>query len=108
MTASGPGAPPEAASIEYGGIHHVGMLVENTAAAKRFYMDVLGMGDDHALRNPKLPFGGTFVRAGNSQIHLMELPSVDPKVGRPEHGGRCVPPSRSRSSAGQRPFAPPG
>jgi glyoxylase I family protein len=67
------------------------MLVENTEVAKRFYMDVLGMADDHAMRNPKLPFGGTFLRAGSSQIHLMELPSVDPKVGRPEHGGRCVP-----------------
>jgi hypothetical protein len=75
-------------SIQYGHVQHVAVLVEDTAAAKRFYMEVLGMADDHALRNPKLPFDGTFLKAGNSQIHLMELPSVDPKTGRPEHGGR--------------------
>jgi glyoxylase I family protein len=64
------------------------MLVEDTAAARQFYMEVLGMTDDYDLRNPNLPFDGTFLRAGNSQIHLMELPSVDPKTGRPAHGGR--------------------
>jgi hypothetical protein len=77
-----------ASAIQYGHVQHVAVLVEDTAAAKRFYMEVLGMADDHALRNPKLPFDGTFLKAGNSQIHLMELPSVDPKTGRPEHGGR--------------------
>lgn len=83
-------APADAsvAKVQYGGIQHVGMLVEDTATAKRFYMDVLGMTDDDALRNPNLPFVGAFLRAGNSQVHLMELPSVDPKVGRPDHGGR--------------------
>jgi glyoxylase I family protein len=77
-----------AVSIEYGGIQHVGVLVEDTVASKKFYMEVLGMADDHALRSPKLPFEGTFLRAGNSQIHLMELPNSNPKDGRPEHGGR--------------------
>jgi glyoxylase I family protein len=80
-------APP---SVQFGCVQHVGMLVENTELAKRFYVNVLGMADDHAQRNPNLPFGGTFLRAGSSQIHLMELPSVDPKIGRPEHGGRFV------------------
>jgi glyoxylase I family protein len=90
----GEGSPVDAPSvasapvIEYGHVQHVGLLVEDTAKAKRFYVEVLGMGDDHALRNAKLPFGGTFLRAGNSQIHLMELPSMDPKTGRPQHGGR--------------------
>lgn len=75
-------------SIEYGAIQHIGLLVASTARAKAFYTDVLGMADDEHLRNPALPFGGTFVRAGDSQIHLMELPSPDPTTGRPEHGGR--------------------
>lgn len=90
MTSGSSTEPTSAQKIEYGCIQHVGMLVEDTETAKRFYMDILGMSDDHALRNPKLPFGGTFVRAGNSQVHLMELPSVDPKDGRPTHGGRYV------------------
>lgn len=74
--------------IKYGTIQHIGLLVEDTAVARRFYLDVLCMVDDHDKRNPELPFAGTFVRAGSSQIHLMELPSLNPKEGRPEHGGR--------------------
>lgn len=75
-------------AIKYGAIQHIGLLVEDTAVAKQFYMDVLGMVDDHEKRNPELPFAGTFLRAGSSQIHLMELPTLNPKEGRPEHGGR--------------------
>lgn len=30
------------------------------------------------------------MRFGKDQIHLMELPSMDPKEGRPEHGGKCI------------------
>lgn len=74
--------------VHYGRIQHAGVLVKDTLVSKKFYMDVLGMLDDDALRNPKLPFKGAFLRAGASQIHLMELPSPDPEEGRPEHGGR--------------------
>lgn len=76
--------------VQYGRIQHAGVLVKDTAVSKKFYMDVFGMQDDDELRNPKLPFKGAFLRAGASQIHLMELPSPDPKEGRPEHGGRYV------------------
>lgn len=75
-------------SVEYGRIQHAGVLVRDTEASKKFYMNVLGMADDTELRNPKLPFEGAFVKAGSSQIHLMELPNPDPLDGRPEHGGR--------------------
>lgn len=74
--------------IDYGRIQHAGLLVRDTLASKKFYMDVLGMSDDTELRNKKLPFDGAFLRAGSSQIHLMELPNPDPLEGRPEHGGR--------------------
>lgn len=77
-------------SVEYGSIQHAGILVRDTNASKQFYMDVLGMADDTSLRNSKLPFDGAFVRAGASQIHLMQLPNPDPLDGRPEHGGRYV------------------
>lgn len=75
-------------AVQYGRIQHAGVLVKNTVESKKFYMDVFGMDDDTALRNTKLPFKGAFLRAGSSQIHLMELPNPDPLHGRPEHGGR--------------------
>lgn len=53
-----------------------------------WYTGLLGMADDTHLRNAALPFPGAFVRAGASQIHLMELPNLDPVDGRPPHGGR--------------------
>lgn len=77
-------------TIHYGRIQHAGVLVKDTAVSKKFYMDVFGMHDEDKLRNPKLPFKGSFLKAGSSQIHLMQLPSPDPEDGRPEHGGRCV------------------
>ncbi len=75
-------------AIQYHGIQHAGVLVDDTEKAKKFYMEVLGMTDDTHLRNAKLPFKGAFMKAGDSQIHLMEIQSMDPKEGRPEHGGR--------------------
>eukprot|EP00188_Purpureofilum_apyrenoidigerum_P002689 Plantae.Rhodophyta-Purpureofilum_apyrenoidigerum.ctg2758.p1 GENE.Plantae.Rhodophyta-Purpureofilum_apyrenoidigerum.ctg2758~~Plantae.Rhodophyta-Purpureofilum_apyrenoidigerum.ctg2758.p1 ORF type:complete len:173 (-),score=28.09 Plantae.Rhodophyta-Purpureofilum_apyrenoidigerum.ctg2758:189-707(-) len=74
-------------SVEFGGIQHAGMIVENTQKALKFYTKVLGMVDDTATR-PNLAFKGAFVRAGAQQVHLMELPNPDPKQGRPDHGGR--------------------
>lgn len=79
---------PDLTSINYGRIQHAGVLVTDTEKSKEFYMKVYGMQDDDHLRNPKLPFKGSFMRAGSSQIHLMELPSPDPIMGRPIHGGR--------------------
>lgn len=77
------------AGVRYGGIQHAGVLVKDTESSKQFYMQVLGMVDETDLR-PGLPFPGAFVRAGASQIHLMELPNPDPLTGRPAHGGRYV------------------
>jgi glyoxylase I family protein len=48
----------------------------------------LGMVDESHMRNPKLPYPGAFMGCGANQIHLMELPIMDPLEGRPEHGGR--------------------
>ena len=74
-------------SIEYAGIAHAGVLCNNTQKSVDFYMNVLGMEDETHLR-PNLPFPGAFLRGGNQQIHLMELPNPDPLENRPEHGGR--------------------
>ena len=73
--------------IEYSGIAHAGVLCKNTEQSLDFYVSVLGMEDETYLR-PNLPFPGAFIRGGNQQIHLMELPNPDPLENRPEHGGR--------------------
>mmetsp|Transcript_37420 Transcript_37420/g.38103 ORF Transcript_37420/g.38103 Transcript_37420/m.38103 type:complete len:159 (-) Transcript_37420:123-599(-) len=75
-------------ALKYGGVHHAGILVSDTQKSKEFFIKVLGFEDDSHLRPSKLPYPGAFLRCGQDQIHLMELPSMDPKEGRPEHGGR--------------------
>ena len=72
----------------YGSIQHCGVLVRDTAESLEFYKKAFGFLDETHLRNPKLPYKGGWLRAGSSQIHLMELPNPDPVAGRPDHGGR--------------------
>jgi glyoxylase I family protein len=72
----------------FGGIQHAGVVVSDTLKSKQFYIDVFGFSDDTHLRSTTLPFAGAFLRCGESQIHLMQLPNCDPTEGRPEHGGR--------------------
>lgn len=58
-------------------MHHA-VVVSNTERARRFYIDVLGMQDDDADRAKfNITFPGAFVKAGPSQIHLMEVKNVD-------------------------------
>jgi glyoxylase I family protein len=69
------------------------VIVSDLRRSLEFYLEVLGMEDDTHTRNPRLPFGGAFVKAGNTQIHLMlsdntEIPEPSFRNGRPEHGGR--------------------
>lgn len=65
---------------------HAGLLVEDTARALEFYRDVLGLEVDAA--RPDLGYPGAWLWVGHHQIHLLELPTPDPKSGRPAHGGR--------------------
>lgn len=75
--------------LMYGCLQHVGLIVNDVEQAKRFYIDVFSFSDESHLRPKTLPYPGAFMNiAHNFQIHLMQLPTVDPKVGRPEHGGR--------------------
>lgn len=76
------------ADVAYGSIQHCGVLVSDTEASLAFYQEAFGMLDETHLRNPLLPYKGGWLRAGASQIHLMELNNPDPTRGRPEHGGR--------------------
>ncbi len=67
-------------------ILHASLLVADTARALEFYRGVLGMALEPA--RPELGFPGAWLRAGGRQVHLLELPSPDPREGRPAHGGR--------------------
>jgi glyoxylase I family protein len=68
------------------GMHHVSLVVSDTARALKFYHDLLGIpvyGD-----RPDLGFPGAWLQIGTQQIHLLEVPNPDPVEGRPTHGGR--------------------
>jgi len=67
-------------------IHHVSVIVADTAQALRFYRDTLGLEVDSS--RPDLGYPGAWLRIGDLQIHLLELPNPDPVSGRPVHGGR--------------------
>jgi glyoxylase I family protein len=75
-------------SIDYIGLHHVGLLVENIDRALEFYIGTLGLPVNKERPNDKLPYKGAWLWVGAEMIHLMELPNPDPVEGRPEHGGR--------------------
>lgn len=68
------------------GLHHVSLIVADTARALDFYRDVLGLTIDPA--RPALPFPGAWLLLGDRQLHLLELPNPDPVEARPVHGGR--------------------
>ncbi|MCB1774691.1 MAG: VOC family protein [Gammaproteobacteria bacterium] len=68
------------------GLHHVSLVVADTARALAFYRDVLGL--ERIDDRPALAFDGAWLRLGDRQLHLLELPNPDPVDGRPAHGGR--------------------
>ena len=66
-------------------IHHASLIVADTSKALRFYQDLLGL---ELLARPDLGYPGAWLAIGVQQLHLLELPSPDPKTGRPAHVGR--------------------
>lgn len=67
-------------------LHHVSLLVADTSTALHFYRDVLGLQQDHS--RPEMGFAGAWLRVGDQQIHLLELPNPDACAERPAHGGQ--------------------
>lgn len=67
-------------------IHHISLIVSDTARALAFYQGVLGLPRDP--KRPELGFPGAWLKVGEQAIHLLELPNPDPATGRPDHGGR--------------------
>jgi len=72
-------------SSEFVGIHHASLLVADTGRALDFYCGVLCIERDES--RPDLGYAGAWLRLGEQQIHLLELPNPDPQQGRPPHGG---------------------
>jgi glyoxylase I family protein len=68
------------------GIHHVSVIVADTGRSLDFYRDLLGL--SVIAERPDLGYPGAWLRVGERQIHLLELPNPDPVEGRPKHGGR--------------------
>lgn len=67
-------------------LHHVSLIVADSARAADFYGGVLGL---ERIDRPELGFPGIWFSLGEGQqLHLLELPNPDPATGRPEHGGR--------------------
>lgn len=67
-------------------LHHVSLVVADTARALAFYQGVLGLEVDHS--RPDLAFPGVWLKLGDRQLHLLELSNPDPIDERPSHGGR--------------------
>lgn len=68
------------------GIHHISVVVSDIKIALAFYCDVLGLSVNDS--RPDIGYPGAWLDIGGQQIHLLELDSVDPRSGRPEHVGR--------------------
>jgi len=67
-------------------IHHASLIVQDTEQALEFYTGILGLEQD--MGRPDLGYPGAWLKVGDAQIHLLELPNPDAITGRPEHGGR--------------------
>jgi catechol 2,3-dioxygenase-like lactoylglutathione lyase family enzyme len=56
--------------MKLAGVHHVSLNVADAVEAGRFYTEVLGL---ETLPRPDFPFKGFWLRAGDQEIHLIEV-----------------------------------
>jgi len=70
----------------YQAILHSSVIISDTQQSLSFYHEILGFPIDE--NRPDLGFPGAWLKVGEQQIHLLELPNPDPITNRPEHGGR--------------------
>jgi glyoxylase I family protein len=61
------------------GIHHVGLVVTDVEAARRFYVDRLGFSE--RPDRPDFPFDGAWLQVGEQQVHLIETAEPAPGGG---------------------------
>lgn len=67
-------------------IHHVSLLTSDLQRSLAFYEGVLQFAREES--RPDLGSSGAWLKLGDHQIHLLELPNPDPTQGRPAHAGR--------------------
>lgn len=74
------------ASFKVTQLHHVSLVISNTARSVDFYQNLLGLEWVHD--RPDLGFPGAWFQLGAQQIHLLEVPNLNPTEQHPQHGGR--------------------
>lgn len=67
-------------------IHHISFVIADVNLSLDFYCGVLGLVEDPS--RPDLGYPGAWLRVGEQQIHLLQVPNPDPPEGRPVHVGR--------------------
>jgi glyoxylase I family protein len=67
-------------------IHHVSLLISDTQRALDFYHGVLGL--PLVPDRPEMGFPGAWLRIGEQQLHLLELPQQLATETASVHGGR--------------------
>jgi catechol 2,3-dioxygenase-like lactoylglutathione lyase family enzyme len=55
--------------VKLQGVHHVSLNVRDVEAARRFYVERLGLEE---IPRPAFPFAGAWLRSGAQEIHLIE------------------------------------
>ena len=62
--------------FEIGGILHASVIVSDTQRALEFYHNILGL--SVITERPNLGYPGAWLKLGDEQLHLLELPNPDP------------------------------
>jgi glyoxylase I family protein len=60
------------------GVHHVSLNVRDVEAARRFYVETLGLEE---IPRPDFPFPGAWLRCGGQEVHLILAPDREAPEG---------------------------
>ncbi len=77
----------ESNDIDFLGIDHHSVMSSDITKSKFFFHTIMGLEIDPG--RPPLSFDGMWFKLGNSgqTLHCICLPTCDPTLNRPEHGG---------------------
>ena len=66
-------------------LHHASLMIRDLERSLAFYCQVLGLELDEG--RPDLGHPGAWLKIGDQQIHLLQLPNPDLDLERPSHAG---------------------
>jgi len=69
----------------FNSILHSSVIIADVEKSLTLYRDILGLNVDSS--RPDLGYPGAWLKVGDQQIHLIQLPNPDPTIHRPKHGG---------------------